>query len=156
MAYIFKKADISDIELLTVTRVMVLRAANQLDVEVDLSLVEKESYEYYKNCFKEDSHVAYLVFANEELVGTGGISFFKVMPTYHNPSGKKAYIMNMFTKPEFRRKGIANKTLCLLVEEAKRRGIQHISLEATEMGRPLYQKYGFINMQDEMILPKLL
>ena len=154
MNLIYKKADISDIEVLTMTRVMVLSAANQLNYEVDLSLVEKESYEYYKNCFNEDSHVAYLVFDNEELVGTGGISFFKVMPTYHNPSGKKAYIMNMFTKPKFRRKGIAHKTLNLLIEEAESRGIQHISLEATEMGRPLYEQYGFVNIQDEMILPR--
>ena len=41
----------------------------------------------------------------------GGVSFFEVMPTYNNPSGTKAYIMNMYTKPEYRRKGIAYKTL---------------------------------------------
>lgn len=154
MSLLYKKADICDIDLLTLTRIMVLRAANHLSDDYDLSLVEKESYEYYKNCFREDSHVAYLVFDNEELVGTGGISFFKVMPTCDNPSGKKAYIMNMFTKPEFRRKGIANKTLSLLIEEAKSRGIQHISLEATEVGKPLYQKRGFIILQHEMILPR--
>lgn len=27
-----------------------------------------------------------------------------------------------------------------------------ISLEPTEMGRPLYEKYGFIELKDEMIL----
>ncbi len=29
------------------------------------------------------------------LIGAGGISYYRVMPTYHNPSGNKAYIMNM-------------------------------------------------------------
>lgn len=29
-------------------------------------------------------------------------------------------------------------------------GITYISLEATEMGRPLYKKYGFVSMKDEM------
>lgn len=60
--------------------------------------------------------------------------------------------MNMYTKPEYRRQGIAYKTLDLLVTEAKARGISAISLEATEAGRALYEKYGFVKMEDEMEL----
>lgn len=74
------------------------------------------------------------------------------MPTFYNPTGKKAYIMNMYTKPEYRRRGIAFHTLDLLVAEAKSRGITAISLEATDMGKPLYEKLGFIKMNDEMEL----
>lgn len=74
------------------------------------------------------------------------------MPTYHNPTGKKAYIMNMYTRLEYRRKGIAYKTLDLLISEAEKKGITNITLEATQMGRPLYEKYGFINLKDEMEL----
>jgi hypothetical protein len=35
---------------------------------------------------------------------------------------------------------------------SKERGIDQISLEATEMGRPLYEKYGFVKMESEMEL----
>lgn len=115
--------------------------------------VEEQSYEYYKRALCDGSHTAYLVFEENDFVGAGGISFFQVMPTYHNPTGRKAYIMNMYTRPEYRRKGIAYKTLDLLVKEAKDRGITAISLEATAMGRPLYEKYGFVNMAHEMELP---
>lgn len=89
----------------------------------------------------------------KKFVGAGGISYFRVMPTYHNPTGKKAYIMNMYTKPDYRRRGIAFKTLDLLVEDAKSKGINAISLEATDIERPLYVKYGFEKMNDEMQLP---
>ncbi len=75
------------------------------------------------------------------------------MPTYHNPSGNRAYIMNMYTRPEYRRRGIALKTLGLLVNEAKSRGIYSITLEATKMGKPLYEAYGFVQMRNEMELP---
>lgn len=37
--------------------------------------------------------------------------------------------------------------------DAKSRGITAISLEATDMGRPLYEKYGFVKLKDEMELP---
>ena len=93
-----------------------------------------------------------MVFDGEILVGTGVVSYYRVMPTYHNQGGRKAYIMNMYTKPEYRRKGIAKKTLDLLVKEAKSRGIQDILLEATDMGRLLYKKYGFVKMDNEMEL----
>ena len=62
--------------------------------------------------------------------------------------------MNMYTKPEYRRKGIAIKMLDILVKESNNKGITAISLEATDMGRPLYEKYGFVKMNNEMELPE--
>ena len=149
----YKKATIDDLEFLVETRIEVLRAANNLDKSVDMTVIKEQSYDYYKKSLSNKTHIAYLVFDGEKFVGAGGISFFRVIPTFNNPSGNKAYIMNMYTSPSYRRKGIANKTLDLLVLSAKERGISSISLEATEMGRPLYEKYGFIKMNDEMELP---
>ena len=168
----YEIATIDDLEILTATRIEVLRAANKLDPSTDMSLVEKESYSYYKQALPERTHIAVLVYDddnynddkcnnnksnhskcyNGKFVGAGGISFYKVMPTYHNPTGKKAYIMNMYTRPEYRRKGIAYHTLDLLISEAKKMGVTHILLEATDMGKPLYEKYGFVKMKDEMEL----
>lgn len=150
----YKKATIEDIDILTETRIEVLRAANKLARDTDMSEVKKQSYHYYKKALCDGTHIAYLIFDDSQFVGTGGVSFFQVMPTYHNPSGKKAYIMNMYTKPEYRRKGIAYKTLDMLIRDSKSKGITAISLEATAMGRPLYEKYGFVKMNDEMELPE--
>ncbi len=118
-----------------------------------MSGVRKETYRYYQNNLENENHCAYLVFFEEEFVGAGAVSFFEVMPTYHNPSGKKAYIMNMYTKPTYRRRGSAYKLLDILVHEARDKKINTITLEATRAGRPLYEKYGFISMKDEMELP---
>lgn len=148
----YKKAMTKDIAELVRTRVIVLRAANKLSDDVDMSIVEQESYAYYKRAVETGEHMAYLVYDKETFIGAGGVSFYQVMPTYHNPSGKKAYIMNMYTAPEYRRQGIAFHTLDLLVKAAKERGISQIALEATDMGRPLYEKYGFVKMEDEMEL----
>lgn len=152
--YKYKKATIADIDELVKTRIIVLRAANKLSNDVDMSLVEKESYEYYKNALETGEHIAYLVYDNETFIGAGGVSFYQVMPTYHNPTGKKAYIMNMYTASEYRRQGIAFHTLDLLVKDVRKQGVSQITLEATEMGRPLYEKYGFVKMEDEMELIK--
>lgn len=148
----YRRATPKDIEELVRTRMIVLRAANKLSDDVDMSFVEQESYAYYKHTLETGEHIAYLVYDNDQFIGAGGVSFYQVMPTYHNPSGKKAYIMNMYTAPEYRRQGIAYHTLDLLIKDAKEQSVSQIALEATDMGRPLYEKYGFVNMKDEMEL----
>lgn len=149
---LYRRAGSHDRELLTRLRLEVLRAANGLEEDVDLSRTELESRRYYETCFPEDSHAAWLVFDGEEVVGTGAVSFYQVMPTYHNPSGKKAYIMNMYTRPDYRRRGIAYRVLELLTAEAEMRQIDVVTLEATAAGRPLYEAFGFTAMRDEMEL----
>ncbi len=148
----YKIATLEDLDLLTSSRIEVLRAANKLDSSVDMSEVEASSREYYKRALADGTHTAILVMDGDSFVGAGGMSYYEVMPTYHNPSGKKAYVMNMYTNPNYRRQGIALKTLDMLVKDAKKRGITQISLEATDMGRPLYEKYGFTDMGSEMEL----
>lgn len=148
----YKKATRVDIDELVRTRIIVLRAANKLSDEVDMSVVEQESRVYYGHALETGEHIAYLVYDNKKFIGAGGVSFYQVMPTYHNPSGKKAYIMNMYTAPEYRRQGIAFHTLDLLVKDAKMQGVSQIALEATDMGRSLYERYGFNKMKDEMEL----
>ena len=118
----YKRATIEDIDILTETRIEVLRAANKLSYDIDMSEVKKQSYGYYKKALCNDTHIAYLIFNENCFVGTGGVSFFQVMPTYHNPS------------------------------DTKSKGITSISLETTAMGRPLYEKYGFVKTNHEMEL----
>lgn len=146
------KATLDDLERLVESRILVLIAANKLDDSVDMAEIKKQSYDYYKKTLSDGTHVAYLVFDRSIFVGAGGISFFQVMPTYHNPTGNKAYIMNIYTNPDYRRRGIAYKILDFLVSASREKGISAIFLEATDMGRPLYEKYGFIAKNDEMEL----
>ena len=149
----YRKATTDDLDILTKTRIEVLRAANGLDDNTNMSRVEKETRAYYENALANGSHTAYLVFDGDVFIGAGGISYYTVMPTFHNPTGRKAYIMNMYTRPDYRRMGIAAKTLDLLIQDAKKRGVTVISLEATDMGRKLYERYGFVSMTSEMELP---
>lgn len=152
-AVTYRRATSKDLELLVDTRLTVLRAANGLDADADLGEVAAETREYYQQSLDTGAHVAYLAFDGDRFVGAGGVSFYRVMPTCHNPTGRKAYIMNMYTAPDHRRRGIALHMLDLLVHEAKQRAIPFISLEATAAGRPLYEKYGFCAQADEMWLP---
>lgn len=122
----YKKATIEDLDILTKTRIEVLRAANKLSDDINMDEVKMMTYKYYKKALCDGTHIAYLIFDGNKFVGSGGVSFFQVMPTYHNPSGYKAYIMNIYTNINYRRKGIAYKTLDMLIKDIKNKGITSI------------------------------
>ena len=58
----YKKASIEDIDKLVRTRIIVLHAANKLSDDEDMSVVEKESYAYYRRALETGEHIAYLVY----------------------------------------------------------------------------------------------
>ena len=93
----FEKVGMEKLEDLVKTRIQVLRAANKLDGSADMGQTEQESRTYYEKSLEDGSHVAYLVYDGDLIIGTGGISFYQVMPTYHNPTGMKAYICLLYT-----------------------------------------------------------
>lgn len=128
MPITYRKASIEDLALLTQTRVMVLKAANQLPQDADMGTIPAMSRSYYTAALADGSHTAYLAFDGEEIVGTGGVSYYQVMPTCHNPTGRKAYLMNIYTKPSHRRQGIAMKMVELLIRDAREKGVTEINL----------------------------
>lgn len=62
---------------------------------------------------------------------------------------EEKHIMNLYTDPKYRKQGIATKILDI-IKEVNSRKIKIITLEATDMGKPLYEKYGFKHLKDEM------
>ena len=148
----YKKVEKSQLEELVKLRIKVLRAANKLPYYVDMTIIEQHSYAYYKQGFQSNNFTVYLAYDRDQIIGCGGVSYFDIMPTFDFPNGKGAYIMNMYTEPEYRKKGIATKILDLLVKDSKEKDIHKIILEATDMGRSVYDKYGFIQMKHEMEL----
>ena len=78
----YKRATMEDIDELVRTRIIVLRAANKLSDDEDMSVVEEESYAYYRRALETGEHIAYLVYDNGAFVGAGGVSFYQVMPEY--------------------------------------------------------------------------
>ncbi len=64
----------------------------------------------------------------------------------------RVHLMNVYTRESHRRQGIAARMVEMLVQEARGRGVTEISLDATESGRPLYEKMGFAASEECMVL----
>lgn len=72
---------------------------------------------------------------------------FKRPPYLENLKGIEAYILSMYTLPEYRGNGVARRLLELCIDEARKNGVKRIWLHASEEGKHLYKKMGF-NMND--------
>ncbi len=87
--------------------------------------------------------VAWMADLDGRPVAGAGLQWFAHPPGFANPGGLEAYILNVYTRPEARRMGLARALMQRLVEEATRRGVRRIWLRASEDGRPLYEAMGF-------------
>ena len=105
-----------------------------------------------KEYFKSPYQTTVLSVNDHEVVGCAAICYIKVMPAFDDPSGKRAHIMNVYTGNNHRRQGIAFRMMEMLIHEAKQKGVSEISLDATELGRPLYKNCGFADAEESMVL----
>lgn len=100
--------------------------------------------------FSSEDHTTALAYCDGKLAGCASICWLNIMPTYSHPTGKRGHIMNVYTRNEYRRMGAARKMVEFLISEARARGVTHISLDATEMGKPLYEALGFHSSEESM------
>lgn len=145
----YKKAYKSDIELLMKVRLEMLRVVNNLsDDYVYDDVLVNESRKYFEN----GDQTTVLAFDGEEVIGCASMSYICIMPTFSHPTGKRGHLMNVYTRKDYRGKGIAKNMVQMLIDEAKEKGCTEISLDATEMGRPLYEALGFTGSASAMAM----
>ena len=147
----YRIATKKDIEILMSSRLEMLRVVNNLsDDYVFSDEIVNESRDYFLN----GDHVTVLAIDGTEVIGCASMSFMRIMPTFSHPTGKRAHLMNVYTRKEYRRQGIARRMVEMLIDETWKRGATEISLDATVMGRPLYESLGFVNSTECMVLSK--
>ena len=135
-----KKTDSSDIEILMDIRLEMLRVVNGLEENTSFDKVLVESSREY---FLNGDQTPVFAMEGDKIAGCATLSYMNLMPTFDHPTGKRAHLMNVYTRKEFRRRGVGSLMVKFLIEEAKSRGVTEISLDATEMGHPLYKSLGF-------------
>ncbi len=115
--------------------------------EIDLVPALKD---YYNRHMADGTFVSWLAFDKDMIIGTSGMSFVEKPPYFGCPSGKIGLLSSMFTKPDYRRKGIAKELLSRVVNDAKEYGCGAVQITASDMGVKLYTDFGFVHNQNFM------
>ncbi len=141
--YTLRKANLNDIEKLIDFRIKFLKEIQNPPPNMEMEIFRKLLKDFFLVKMKSNDFISWLAESDNEIIATSGLSFLEKPPHFINMTGKFAYIMNMYTKIEWRKMGIGSALLEKLLEEIKKKGIQDVVIHATPYGRPLYEKYGF-------------
>lgn len=72
------------------------------------------------------------------------------------PSGgiveERAYLLNVYTTPEHRMKGLSRMLVKTSLDWCLGRGLKMVSLHASQFGRPLYESLGFLNTSEMRLI----
>jgi predicted acetyltransferase len=139
----YHKATVNDISILVEHRILfALELSGEQNQEAIQALSEQMA-NYFSKATADNTCISFIAKCDGKVAGIGSVHLRETPGNFKNPTGKWGYIMNMYTIPTFRRKGICKRILDLLVEEGMKCGITAFELHATNEGEFVYRQNGF-------------
>lgn len=139
----FRTADQSDISQLVDIRLAFLSEAHSGMTDCEINEIKQQLPDYYNRHLQNDLFI-YVCEDEGEIIS----SVFLIIqekpasPAFLN--GRSGMILNVYTKQEYRKRGIAGILMKEVIREAKERELSYIELKATAAGESLYKTCGFI------------
>ncbi len=89
-------------------------------------------------------YLAWFAIAEDGSIAAGsGLWLMDWPPHMIGPGSRRGNILNVYTRPEFRRQGLARRLTETAVDWCRDNGIATVILHASEAGRELYRSLGF-------------
>jgi GNAT superfamily N-acetyltransferase len=138
-----REIGLAELELLTTYRMSYLTEMQGERSEEYQIKLKNELTLYFKKALAEDRVFAFLAEQDNQALSFGAMVLKQIPGDFNQSAYLEGDILNMYTLPFARRKGISALILEQLIEEAIRRGISKISLHTSKDGEKLYRKFGF-------------
>lgn len=145
----YKIATQADLQTMIDIRLEMLKIVNNLPDDYEFADEFVTCSRWY---FEKGDQTTVLAFDGERAIGCASMSYIEVMPTFDHPTGRRAHLMNVYTNQNYRRQGIGKIMVEMLIEDAKKKGATEIGLDATTLGRPLYEALGFCDSESYMAI----
>ncbi len=93
---------------------------------------------------RSGEYLAWLAVDQAGAIAAGtGLWLMDWIPHVIGKSERRGNILNVYTRPEFRRRGLARRLIEVAVVWCRENGIDTVILHASPEGRPLYEALGF-------------
>lgn len=144
-----RRATIADISAIARHRVGMFRDMGEIAEHLEPDLTQA-SESFFRAAIASGEYVAWLAVTQhvrEEVVAGAGLWLRPMIPrprTDGIAQGPEALIVNVYTDPAWRRRGLAALLMHHVLDYTRANGIQRVLLHASKDGRPLYESLGFV------------
>lgn len=145
MIIIFEKASINDLNSLVELRIEYLTEDYEDMSEPQITQISERLPNYYHKHLNKDLF-AYVCREKDKIAGCCFLYIMEKPPSPTFINGITGTVLNVYTKPEYRKKGIAGKLIKLLLSDSEKMGLDFVELKATDAGYNLYKSIGFENV----------
>jgi GNAT superfamily N-acetyltransferase len=106
--------------------------------------MERARHEFYRGILGNSFH-AWLAKVGESVVAVSAVLLHD-WPSHPSQldTHRRAYVINVFTQPEYRRLGVARKLMEEIIGWAKRQRHNALWLHPSEPAKRLYEELGFV------------
>jgi GNAT superfamily N-acetyltransferase len=153
-AFSVRLASAEDAEIIGGHRAGMFRDMGQIPAHLFDSF-HLTSTERIRELLVSGEYIGWLACPNDrprQIVAGAGVQLRRVLP---HPAGecafaegRQAIILNVFTEPQWRRQGAAALLLEHIVQWSREQKLDRLLLHASEQGRSLYERLGFIRTNE--------
>jgi GNAT superfamily N-acetyltransferase len=98
---------------------------------------------WLRRAMPEDGFRAWLAFHSDRPIAGAAVLITSWPAHPYDLECRRATILNVYTEPAYRRRGIARQLLETIVAWCRQQGLARVSLHASDDGRRLYESLGF-------------
>lgn len=140
-----REALAADIPALVHLRMALFGELGELDDPQASDVLRQATQFYFSTAQADGSARSWLVEVEGVAVACGTLALFVRPPYPGNLAGREAYLLNMYTVPAWRKRGMASALLDAMAAHAREQRLGKLWLHASEQGRPLYERLGFVS-----------
>ncbi|HXB75261.1 MAG TPA: GNAT family N-acetyltransferase [Candidatus Acidoferrales bacterium] len=112
--------------------------------EARLALMRASSEAFLRRGMVDGTYQGWLAAAADgRVVAGGGVAIVPWSGSPEDPAPRRGWILNIYTEPAFRHRGLARQIMETIVGWCRAEGFLTVSLHASPFGRPLYESMGF-------------
>jgi GNAT superfamily N-acetyltransferase len=138
-----RRATVADAEVIAHHRVAMFRDMGMV-ADDEVTPLHAAAYAFLTTALANGEYLGWVVDAYGQVIAGGGLLIRRLPPRPGSPhTDTEAYVLNVYTEPEYRRRGLARRLMQVILDWCAANAIARVSLHASDDGRGLYLTMGF-------------
>jgi len=139
--YRLRVATLDDVDVLVHHRIAMFQ---DMGVPLDAAAVDAAFRRWLLDMMPKGVYRAWVVDAGARVISGGGITILPWPPGPHYFSGRLAFVYNVYTEPDHRRRGLGRMVMEAIHAWCREERIGSLALNASRFGQSMYESLGYV------------